>query len=219
MLKKQCTDLENNYRKNIFAVRSSIREGNFLEASDIISSLNLDEAENCGFDISEARSIETEYEYYFEYYLLIDTCRSHLIFSRAGKAVEFYLKAKTAAKQIQRVDKDFLEIKLTSLMEMYKREALSDEIALGFLGSDPLQAIDVLQFAAENDVSVSGKTMHKVGIAMGESDLRNENFKDGSFYTNGRKSLTPLKNAYNVKVRSKNNIVYRALLNLFFRHD
>ena len=219
MLKKQCTDLENNYRKNIFAVRSTIREGNFLEASDILSSLSLDEAENCGFDISEARSSEKEYSDYFHYYLLIDTCRTHLIFSRAELAAEYYMKAKDVAAKIQIEDDDFLEIKLTSLMEMYKREALSEELVVGFLRSDPLQAVQVLQFAEENEVPVSGRIMHMVGVAMGEIDMTNGSMKDGSFYTNGRKSLKPLKNAYNVKVRSQTSFLHRALLNLYNRHD
>jgi hypothetical protein len=82
-----------------------------------------------------------------------------------------------------------------------------------------LQAVQVLQFAEANEVSVSGRIMHMVGVAMGEIDLTNGSLKDGSFYTNGRKSLKPLKNAYNAKVRSQTSFLHRALLNLYYRHD
>lgn len=217
--KKRCFDLENNYRKNIFAVKSSIRENNFLEASKTLDELHIDDAEGCGVDVSEARVIDSEYGLFFQYYRYIDTCRTHLIYSRAEEAVKYYLMAVESAKNIRDVTGLFDEIKLPPLMEMYRREAMAGEVAGALTNMNPFLAVEVLQFGVVKNVKIDRKILHCTGIALGEIDLETDEIRDGSQYSEGRKALKPLEKAYNAQVKSPTSIMARIALKFYTRKD
>ena len=217
--KKKCFDLENSYRKNIFAVNACIRENNFLEASRIMEDLNVEETGFCGVDVSEAKDIQEKYGSCFLYYRFIDTCRTHLIYSRAGEAVTCYLMAVETAVNIRNSAGAFDEIKLPPLLEMYRRETLAGDIAAELFDQNPLLAAELLHFAADNGIKVDRKILHGVGIALGERDLVIDEIQDGSLYSEGRKALKPLENAYNARVKSPTNILYRALLKIYCHKD
>ncbi len=213
---KRCFDLENNYRKKIFSVRNSIRENRFLEASEILDDLQIDAAQHCGVDVSVAKEIELEYNLYFDYYRYIDTCGNHLIYSKAEEAVESYLLAQGKAEEIHENGYSFDEVKLTALMEMYRREFLTADVAKYLAVIEPSMAVSVLQSAASGELDVDRKILHKVGLMMGEEDIQEGKIKDGSFYSEGRKNLSALKRAYNAKVKSEANIWYKALVKIYY---
>jgi len=214
---KICTYAENEFQKNLFVVKKSVRDKDFLSGAKALSNIFLADTVDCSVDIREAEALWNEYYDVFMYEQYIDSCKTAVIYEIPDEIIRCFNRATEFYNQINIVDFEPGKVSLKALVELYHKESLSLLLAWKTLDSDPLVS---LQFVKQylNKFPEDNRSTYKMQLLLGcrlaRYDLKNGYQINADKYSDGLSSLRRFKFSYNMNTKSEKNLLKKGLSNI-----